>query len=240
VVVNCVNTIDGKVTSLYLYDTPGSSTTREEITASHSTHATVAPSGTCTTVTTTGCPKPDLMGTSPPPDSTVTPPLYSYSNEITGGTWPGGTVIRRDTTCSGTPSATDNTKGHMWVTAPLGAAMKLTGDAAVSLSTATFNGVSAAATLCVRFYNVGASLTNLVATPPTAIGTDSYSDTAWPTTATQIGFTMNFLGTSPDYTIPSGNRLGVRIWVSSDSAADVAAVYDHPLYPSYIQVNEAN
>lgn len=239
-VVDCVNTIDGAVTSFYLYDTPATSSTRQEISASHTTHATVAPSGTCTTETTTGCPKPDLMGADPAPNPAVTPPLYSYSTEITGGTWPGGAVIRRDTTCSGTPTATDNTKGHMWVTAPLAAPMNLTGDAALSLSTATFNAVSASVTLCVRFYNVPNSLTNLVSAPPTAIGDDSYTSSTWPTSATQIAFTMDFRGSNPNYTIPAGNRLGVRIWAASSSSADIAALYDHPLHSSYIQVNEAN
>jgi hypothetical protein len=179
------------------------------------------------------------MGGSPPPDPTITPALYKYSNEITGGSWPGGSVIRRDTTCAGTPTATDNTKGHMWVTAPLAAPMTVTGDAALNLSTATFNGVAAAAEICVRFYNVPASITNLVSAPPTNLGTDSYASTTWPTTAAQISSLMEFRGSNPDYTIPAGNRFGIRIWATATSGADIAAIYDHPLHPSFIQVNEA-
>lgn len=239
VTVDCVQGIDGTASSFYLYDTVATNSTRQDITASHSSHATVAPSGTCTSGNTTGCPKPDLMGESPPPDPTVTPALYNYSSEITGGTWPGGSVIRRDTTCNGTPTATDNTKGHLWVTAPLSGPMTLTGDAALNLSTVTFNAVAASVTLCVRFYNVPASITNLVSAPPTAIGTDSYASTTWPTKATQISSLLEFRGTNPDYTIPSGNRLGVRIWATATSTADIAAIYDHPLHPSFIQVNEA-
>jgi Tfp pilus assembly protein PilV len=239
-IVDCVNTIDGKVTSYYLYDTPASNSSRQEITSGHESHATVAATGTCSGGTTTGCPKPDLMGESPPPDPTVTPPLYSYSTEITGGTWPGGAVVRRDTTCTGTPTSTDNTKGHFWVTAPLSAQMTVTGDSAINLSTATFNGVSASVTLCVRFYSVPNSITDLVASPPTEIGTDSISSSTWPTAANTMAGTLDFRGSNPDYTIPAGNRLGVRIWPASSSGADIAAIYDHPLHSSYIQINEAN
>jgi Tfp pilus assembly protein PilV len=240
VVVECANTIDGTVSSFYLYDTPATYSARQDVSASHPSHPTVAPSGTCTSSNTSGCPKPDLMGSTPPPDPTVTPSLYNYSNEVTGGTWPGGAVIRRDAACTGTTTTTDNTKGHLWVTAPLAAPMKLTGDAALNLSTATFNGVSAAVTICVRFYSVGNSIANMVAAPPTAIGTDSYTSSTWPTAATQVSFAMDFRGTNPDYTIPTGSRLGVRIWAASSSGADIAAIYDHPLHPSFIQVNEAN
>jgi hypothetical protein len=177
------------------------------------------------------------MGIDPPPAPEVTPPLYNYSNEITGGTTPGGAVVRRDTTCSGTPTTTDNTKGHMWITAPLASAMTLTGDAAMSLSTQTFNGATADAELCVAFYNVPASISNLVATPPTKIGVDSFDnhDASWPSSATALGFTLDFLSSAS--TIPAGNRLGVRVWPASSSGADLVVVYDHPLHQSYVQVN---
>lgn len=237
--VSCTNTIEGTVRSYYLYDTPATEPEREEVSASHSSHATVAPSGTCTSSVTSGCPVPDLMGGSPPPASGTTPPLYSYSTEITGGTWPGGTVIRRDTGCEGTPTTSDNTKGHLWVTAPLSAPMTLTGEAALSLSTATFNGVSAAVKLCVRFYNVPGSIANLVDNPPTAIGSDSHSQSTWPTSANTVSFAMDFRAEEPDYTIPTGSRLGVRIWVDSSASADIAAIYDHVLHPSFLQINEA-
>ena len=109
------------------------------------------------------------MGIDPPPAPQVTPPVYNYSNEITGGTTPGGAVVRRDTTCTGgTPTTTDNTKGHMWVTPPLAQSMSIS-DAALSLSTQTFNGATADAMVCVAFYDVPGSITNLVASPPTLL-----------------------------------------------------------------------
>jgi Tfp pilus assembly protein PilV len=238
--IDCVQSVGGTVTTWYLYDTPATTfSSRQEIVGSHSTHATVAATGTCSGGTTTGCPQPDLMGVDPPPAPTITPPLYNYSNEITGGTIPGGAVVRRDTTCNGTVTTTDNTKGHMWVTAPLAAPMTLTGDAAMNLSTQTFNGATADVTLCVAFYNVPASISNLVDNPPTLIGAAGYDNHGnnWPTSATGVAFTLDFIDSGFGATVPAGNRVGVRIWPSSSSGADLVVVYDHPLHTSFLQVN---
>ena len=237
---SCSNDVEGAVSTWYLYDTPATFSTRQEIVGSHATHATVAPSGTCSGGTTTGCPVPDLMGMTPPPAPAITPPVYNYSNEITGGTTPGGAVIRRDTTCNGTVTTTDNTKGHMWVTSPLASDMTLSGDAALSLSTVTFNGATADALLCAAFYNVPASISNLVDNPPTLIGVAGYEhNTSWPKTTQILGMGLDFLDSAFGATIPTGNRLGVRLWTSSSSGADLVVLYDHPNHQSFLQVNES-
>jgi hypothetical protein len=179
------------------------------------------------------------MGIDPPPAPVVTPPVYNYSNEITGGTTPGGAVIRRDTTCTGgTPTTTDNTKGHMWVTPPLAESMSIS-DAALRVSTQTFNGATADAMLCVAFYDVPGSITNLVETPPTLLvskGGPITGLTDWPTSASEVAFVLELFETS-SATIPAGHRLGVRIWASSSSGADLVVLYDHPLHVSYLQVS---
>jgi type II secretory pathway pseudopilin PulG len=238
----CSQAATGTVSTWYLYDTPATNATRQEIAGSHATHATVAATGTCTVSNTSGCPVPDLMGINPPPAPDVTPPLYNYSNEITGGTTPGGAVVRRDTTCAGTPTTTDNTKGHMWVTPPLATAMSLS-DAAMSISTQTFNGATADAMVCVAFYDVPESITNLVDSPPTLLvvkGFDNdsfeYESISWPRTATALAFTKDLFdaGTA---TIAAGHRLGVRIWTDSSSGADLVVLYDHPQHVSYLQVS---
>ena len=237
----CSNTVGGAVSTWYLYDTAATFSARQEIVGSHATHSTVAPSGTCGGGNTSGCPVPDLMGATPPPAPEVTPPLYNYSNEITGGSIPGGAVIRRDTSCTGTPTATDNTKGHMWVTTPLASSMSLS-DAAMSLSTQTFNGVSADAMICVAFYDVPASIEDLVANPPTLLSAKGYDrnsfasgSISWPSTATALAFTLELFD-SGSATIAAGNRLGVRLWASSSSEADLVVLYDHPNHVSYLQV----
>jgi Tfp pilus assembly protein PilV len=238
VAVDCTRGVEGVVHSWYLYDTPATESVRQEITASHLTHPTVAPSGTCTSTVTSGCPVPDLMGAEPPPAPPVTPPLYNYSSEITGGTTPGGAVVRRDAACDGTVTTTDNTKGHLWVSAPLAAPMTVSGDLAMSLSGQTFNGVTADATLCVALYNVPGSISNLVASPPTLIGRAGYEAQPWPSALDDVAFAVDVLGSSPSVEIAAGRRLGLRVWAASSAGADLVLLYDHPDHASYIQVNE--
>jgi type II secretory pathway pseudopilin PulG len=237
--LECTETATGTVSTWYLYDTPATNSARQEVTGSHATHPTVAASGTCTAADTSGCPVPDLMGIDPPPSPVVTPPVYNYSNEITGGTTPGGAVVRRDTTCTGgTPTTTDNTKAHMWVTPPLAEPMSIS-DAALRVSTQTFNGATADAMLCVAFYDVPNSITNLVTTPPTLLVSKGGPVTGlmdWPTSASEVAFVLE-LFEAGDATIAAGHRLGVRMWASSSSGADLVVLYDHPAHVSYLQVS---
>jgi len=224
--VECTESTGGTVSTWYLYDTPATNSTRQEIAGSHATHSTIT--GT-----------PDLMGIDPTPSPTVTPPLYNYSNEITGGTTPGGTVIRRDTVCTGgTPTTTDNTKGHFWVTPPLAASMAVS-DVALSVDTQTFNGATADALLCVAIYDVPNSIANLATNPPTLLASKGLPQsglTAWPTSAENEAFVTK-LYEAGSATIASGHRLGVRIWPSSSSEADLVVLYDHPSHVGYLQVS---
>jgi hypothetical protein len=209
------------VSTWYLYDTPATNSTRQEIAGSHATHATIT--GT-----------PDLMGIDPTPNPAVTPPLYNYSNEITGGTTPGGAVIRRDTSCTGgTPTTTDDTKGHFWVTPVLPEDMSVS-DVALSIDTQTFNGATADALLCVAVYDVPGNMTN-----PTLLvskGLPQSGLTRWPTSADNEAFVTE-LYEAGSATIASGHRLGIRIWPSASSEADLVVLYDHPEHISYLQVS---
>jgi Tfp pilus assembly protein PilV len=224
--IECTESTDGAVSTWYLYDTPATNSTRQEIAGSHATHATIT--GT-----------PDLMGLQPSPSPTVTPPLYNYSNEITGGTTPGGAVVRRDTACTGgTPTTTDDTKGHFWVTPALTADMAVS-DVALSIDTQTFNGATADVLLCVAVYDVPADIANLASTPPTLLvskGLPQSGLTRWPTTAENESFVTE-LYEAGSATIAAGHRLGVRIWPSSSSEADIVVLYDHPAHISYLQVS---
>ncbi len=224
--VECTESASGTVSTWYLYDTPATNSTRQEIAGSHATHSTIT--GT-----------PDLMGINPTPAPTVTPPLYNYSNEITGGTTPGGAVIRRDTSCTGgTPTTTDNTKGHFWVTPALTTAMSIS-DVALSIDTQTFNGATADALLCVAVYDVPGSIANLATNPPTLLarkGLPQSGLTAWPTSADNEAFVTE-LYEAGSATIATGHRLGIRIWPSSSSEADIVVLYDHPAHISYLQVS---
>ena len=219
--VECTESTGGTVSTWYLYDTPATNSTRQEIAGSHATHSTIT--GT-----------PDLMGMDPPPAPTVTPPLYNYSNEITGGTTPGGVVIRRDTTCTGgTPTTTDNTKGHFWVTPALTTSMSVS-DVALSIDTQTFNGATADALLCVAVYDVPGNMTTRTLLASKGLPQSGLME--WPTSVTNEAFVTE-LYEAGSATIASGHRLGLRIWPSSSSGADIVVLYDHPSHIGYLQVS---
>ena len=236
----------GAYTAWHLYDTPAGSpnnyVARRPVTASHNTHATVAPTDTCTSVTNTGCPRPDLMGTVAPPE-TPAANLFNYSLEQTGllGTYLGGRVLARDTTtCTGTPTA-DNMKSAQWVSAPLAVPKTLTGRGGLSILTQTLAGAEAGGTLCIAVYDVPASVDNLTATGtlPTELGRSSYTFTSWPTALSPLSFAFDYRGASGTAVVAAGRRLGVRMWLSSSSGADkVALVYDDYDYQSIVQLNE--
>ena len=118
--------------------------------------------------------------------------------------------------------------------------MTLTGTAALSLSTQTFNGVTADAAVCIAVYNVPASISNLVATRRRSGHAEAVHQQQ-PRLAEDARRASAMI---PDkfwdagsYTVPAGNRLGVRIWAESSSGADLVVLYDHPLHSSFLQVN---
>ena len=231
----CVNRLTDTVRSLFLTDTPATSDLRQPISGSHTTHPTIT--GVLCGVLVVLCPPtPDLLGDDPPPllAGDILPPLFKYSTDVSGG-YTGGRVLRKDTSCSGTPTR-DNTKGGFWTARPETAARILTGDAGMSIFTHTLDNVPAAVTLCIAVYNVPGNLLNLVSLgSATEIGRASYPRSSWPTQPTRVSFPFEFRTTN--YTIPAGNRIGVRLWVANTSGADIAVIYDHPTYPTHVQFN---
>jgi hypothetical protein len=234
--VSCTQSVgSSNINQWYLSDTPATSTYTPP-TVSHTTHATVAPFGVCTTAVTVGCPVPDLLSPSAPPAADPEPPLLSYSSETAADLIPGGRVLTRDVACSSTPSITDNSKGAMWMTGPLSTAMVLTGSGGMTLNSQTAGGVTAGVTLCLGIYDAGGSIANLISTPPIRLGVVAYTVAQWPTTTTPISFSFDFL-TGATVSVAAGHRIGVRLWVAASSAADIAAVYDHPSFASVLQLN---
>jgi hypothetical protein len=231
----CVNSLGDLVRSYFLTDTPASSDIRQLITASHATHPTLAAVGLCTPLISLGCPTPDLLSDEPPPLLTggILPTLFKYSTDLVGG-YLGGRILRRDTTCSGTPSTSDNTKGGFWAT-PQVPSRVLNGKGGATLYTHTVDNMTASGTVCIAVYDVPPSILNLIALPPTELGRVSYSLSNWPKQPTQISFPFTYR--TSNYTVPANHRIGVRIWVSSASGSDLVIVYDHPSYPTYVELN---
>ncbi|MCW2966385.1 MAG: hypothetical protein JWM71_157, partial [Solirubrobacteraceae bacterium] len=132
-------------------------------------------------------------------------------------------------------TTTDNTKGEQWATPPLSAPMVLTGSGGMTLNSQTAAGVTAGVTLCLGLYDA-ASITNLIATPPVRVGVVAYTVAQWPTAPTPVSFSFDFL-TGSTYAVALGHRLLARLWVAPTSGADIATIYDHPDYPSVLQLN---
>jgi Tfp pilus assembly protein PilE len=211
----------GKAHTWTLHDSPASEAVKAP-TGNHTTHATIAPSeSSCTSSkTTSACPKPDLMDSTSPTATT----LYNYSTDL--GTAPteyaGGRLLKPDVECSGTPTNTENSKGELWVTAPLTEEAKLTGNGGLSLYTQTLSGLAQTVTLCVGIYNVPEKIENLVKEAPTEVGYGSYSPTSWPTSMNQVSFVFEFTKS----VIPVNHRIGVRVWEAKSSTGQIAIAYD--------------
>lgn len=237
--VQCTASVGStNVNEWYLSDTPAG-TSYSPPDEAHPTHPTVAPFGTCTSTVVTGCPVPDLLTTEQPPsppEGSPAPPLLDYSSELGLVGYPGGRVVKRDVSCSLTPTTSDNGKGAMWVTAPLTQATTLTGSGGMTLNSQSFNGTSASVTLCVGIYTTGSSIANLIAVPPTRLGVVAYTVAEWPTTPTPLSFSFDFLS-SGTIQVAAGQRIGVRVWVAAESGTDIALLYDHPSYTSVLQLN---
>jgi Tfp pilus assembly protein PilV len=219
----CTNGIDsGNARIWFLHDTPASAGSSTPPTASHVTHATVAPSG----------PKPDLMDSSSPTGTT----LYYYSTDQGETGYTGGRLLKPDTVCSGTPTTSDNTKGELWVTTPLSANTILKGVGGLSIYTQTFKEEAASVTMCVGVYDVPNSITNLVTSPPTLLGHAEYTPATWPQKPTQLSFIFKFLS-SGTVTVNKEHRIGLRIWTVNTTTNNIAVLYDTTTYPSIVQLN---
>jgi type IV pilus assembly protein PilV len=233
--VACTQSVgSATINQWYLSDTPATAAYAPP-TGPHATHPTVAPTGTCTAPDLAGCPVPDLLSPSAPPDSTPEPPLYDYSTDQPRASPAGGRLLKRDVSCNQTPTKTDNAKGELWVTPPLASALDLTGAGGMTLNTQTVGGVTAGVTVCLGIYDIPA-IDNLVATPGTRLGVVAYTVADWPTQPTPLSFSFDFLSTGTT-TVPQGHRIGVRLWADASSGADIAAIYDHPSYASVLQLN---
>ena len=246
--VQCSAGIDnGTANVWFLHDYPASGSSPVPPSANHLVHATVAPTGTCTNGATSGsgvagCPQPDLMNTTAPTSpstTTCTGPsnLCNYSGTSAPSGYDGGRTLAPDTACANTPSSTDNTKGELWVTAPLSAQMTLTGYGGLTLYTSTISAAATTVTFCIGIYDVPNSIVNLPSSPPTLLGASSYTPSSWPTTTTAQSFDFQYLATGSTATVAATHRIGVRIWLSSTSTGNIAAIYDHPSYQSQVQLN---
>lgn len=244
----------------FLTDTPCSlsgSTEREEISSDHLLHNTL---GTCAsgpqTGTTVGAPDTLVLGSppDPAPEDTGDPALYDYSDDTYLEPTPDtdkGVQIRRDDTsgCHYVPTGTTNPESqvHRWVTDPMASAFKMTEKVTIEFYTRTLNDALYKGKLCVYLYKRYETGTPPVATD--TLLTNKSGGTAywtyapeggeyWPRNSwTKVRLAMTF--NEAPYTISAGDRLGVALSVERNGtpADAIPIMYDHPTYPTRIEVD---
>ncbi|HEY8083223.1 MAG TPA: hypothetical protein VIE64_06665 [Solirubrobacterales bacterium] len=244
----------------FLTDTPcgeGGETERAEIASDHLLHNTL---GTCAsglqTGTTVGAPDALLLGgpPDPAPEDPTSPVLHDYSDDTYLEPTPDtdkGVQIRKDDTsgCHYTPAGATNPESqvHRWVTDPMEADFKMTEKATLEFYTRTLNDELYTGTVCVYLFKRSEA-----GSPPEAtdtqltnkVGSTGYwtytpeKNEYWPRFEwKKVRLTMTFNGAP--YTIPKDDRLGVALSVErSNTPADaIPIMYDHPNYPTRIEVD---
>jgi len=223
----------------FLTDTPCSSSSRQVITTSHTTHNTspTPPGSGALTTCAASSPIPDLMVPQPNPDDPNVP-VYDYSNEVNrvapgGLTQAAGLALRRGTTDCPTSYATASAAStvHTWSTAVVpsgGFTIPSGGRAGLTFSTQTLDGLAGRVTICATLRD---------AQTRTAIGQPGVFDlSAWPTTPTQVAFTWDVAPTAA-YTLPASDRLLLTLSLKASTATDDALLlYDHPSFQSSLTV----
>ena len=227
--------------SFFLYDTPCGQDTRQPPSGNHatrdtaSTGASAADNSTCEQPDATK--EPDLMGETAPPGDKSTP-LFTYSSDVTGGYDGGLTMLHRGSTCAASYAAADasNDAGvskwsvHAWSTTKLAQPFTLGGLVTVSLFTTTVGGVPTDGRVCVSLID-----RQTAAGVPTdrVLGTGLYDLSSWPTDVRRISFSFRL---AQQETVPADHRLLMALHVRGESGADISLLYDHPLYPSLLEV----
>ena len=254
---------EGKIVTaqqFYLSDTScaaAGTTSRAGITGDHLLHNTL---GTCASGTqtgkTVGAPDALLLGSppDPAPEDPTNPLLYDYANDTYLEPTPDtdkGLQIRRDDTsgCHYVPTGTTNPEAqiHRWVTDPMAANFVMTKRVTLEFYTRTLNDALYKGTLCVFIYKRHETGSPPIATDTmltNTVGSTGYwkftpqDNEYWPRNAwTKVRLTMEFNG-SP-YTVPLGDRLGIALSAErGNTEADaIPVMYDHPNYPSRIEVD---
>lgn len=241
----------------FLTDTPCSAsgvTTRQEITGDHLLHNTL---GTCNsgphTGTTLGSPDALLLGAPPDPDpeDDSNPALYNYSNDGYLETNPDtgkGIQIKRDDTsgCHFDPTGTVHPESqvHRWVTDPFVANFNLSGKVTLEFYTRTLNDALYHGTLCVYLFkrhkiDESKEENSFLANKENSLPYWTYTPQGngfWPRSAwTKVRLTMEFTPTE----VVAKDRLGIALSVDpgNTDAEAIPIMFDHPNYPTRIEVN---
>jgi prepilin-type N-terminal cleavage/methylation domain-containing protein len=227
--------------SFYLYDTPCGQGTRQPQTGSHPTRNTASAGSTAAESSVCEHPdpdhQPDLMGGSAPTGDSSTP-VYEYSSDLAGDYLGGLAMVNAGSSCEHSYPAADanDPQGpskwsvHAWSTGPMPVVYHLDGQVTLSLFTSTLAGASGSGRLCATL--IDRTVTSGVPSDR-VIGSAVYSLPSWPLSMRRVTFTFE-LNEAED--VPDGHRLVLALHLREESTHDVALLYDHPLYPSLLEV----
>src|SRR3989442_5186321 len=227
--------------SFYLYDTRCGQTSPQPQTGSHVTHDTASSGTTPASDSTCENPdsskQPDLMGPSLPAGSSSTP-LYDYSSDLSGARPGGLAMIHRGTTCDTSYAASNATSAtvpskwsiHAWSTNPFASTFHLSGQVTMSLFSTTIGGAAGRGVVCASL--VDRQMVNGVR-QDRALGSFVYDLSSWPTSPRRLTFTFDL---SQAHDVAAGHRLVLVLQARGESDNDLVLLYDHPLYPSLLEV----
>jgi hypothetical protein len=147
-------------------------------------------------------------------------------------------MMRKGATCrtnytpaeSGDPAGPNKWSVHAWATRRFDEDFHLAGRATVSIYTTTLGGLPGRGFLCASLLE--RSETGSLATDTTVAST-TYDVSNWPTTTRRLSFTFTV---SPQVDIDEDHRLVLVLHFREESAHDIAILYDHPSYPSLLEV----
>lgn len=215
--------------NFYLYDVHASNCSSNSYTTPSDSHALHDTTGYCGVSDAT---YPDLMDfiQTPNPYQPNVPPLYTYSTDLSGS-YDGGIALQRSPAGSGcTQTGLTEYQIHSWETDPVSSSeYDLSGKFSFDFWTATVGGNSGAGEICAWLYD-----REMVSGAPvdTLITNTSYSNSSWPTTPSDLSFTISH----DEYTLAAGHRLHFVLTASEGSDNDLQFIYDHPSYPTFIQI----
>ena len=227
--------------SFFLYDTPCGQSSRQSPSASHPTRDTSSVGGSAGEDSTCANPssdrQPDLMASAAPPGDQSTP-LFRYSTDLSGGFDGGLTMMHRGTSCASSYAAADASSDqsvskwavHSWSSQAFSQPFTLRGLVTVSLFTTAVGGVAATGRLCATV--IDRQTTGGVPTDR-VLGTGVYDLSPWPTDVRRVTFSFRL---AQEETVPAADRLVLALHLRAESGADVSILYDHPLYPSLLEV----
>jgi prepilin-type N-terminal cleavage/methylation domain-containing protein len=226
--------------SFYLSDTPCSQTTRQTPAADHETRDTAArgpaPEDNSTCEHPDTARQPDLMTTDVPAGD-AEDELFRYSSDLEGPYYGGLATKPAGSSCTSSyePGVTDpevpsRWNVHAWSTPPMPQLFHMDGQVTVSLFTVSIGGVPASGRLCATL--IDQSVTGGVPTDR-VIGESTYDLTAWPRSVRRVTFTFQ-LPLAQD--ILAGQRLVLVLHAHGQSTEDLLFAYDHPAYPSLLEV----